>query len=74
MNEIADGTYNVIVVSADETDDDGSRVDIAFVEGAYKGATLTLRSTMSIDRAIVLLGLPATLEVNEGKPRLVNIG
>lgn len=70
MEAISDGTYDVIVVSADEATDGFIAIEIAFVSGAFKGASTTLRSSMSIDRALGMLGLPATLHVEEGRPRI----
>lgn len=71
MEAMSDGTYDVIVVSADEAKNGGISVEIAFTSGAHKGASIALRSSMPIDRAISMLGLPATLHVESGRPRLV---
>ena len=71
MSAIADGTYDVIVVSADEAPDGSIVMEIAFISGANKGSSVTLRSPMPIDRALEVLGLPGTLHVQEGRPRLV---
>ena len=70
MEAIEDGTYDVIVVSADEASDGHIAMEVAFTSGALKGASTTLRASMSISRALAMLGLPATLHVKEGRPRL----
>lgn len=70
MKAVTDGTYDVIVVSADEATEGSVAIEIAFTSGAFKGASTTLRSSMPIDRALGMLGLPATLHVEEGRPRL----
>ncbi len=71
MEDIIDGVYEVIVISADEASEGVTTIDVAFTSGALKGASTTLRSSMPIDRALSMLGLPATLHVEEGRPRLV---
>lgn len=70
MNAIEDGAYDVIVVSVDEASDELIAIEIAFTSGAFKGSSTTLRASMSIDRALGMLGLPVTLRVEEGRPRI----
>lgn len=71
MDRIADGTHDVIVVSVDEGEQGRTTIEIAFTSGVLKGATTALVSSMPIDRALDLLGLPAALVVEQGRPRLV---
>ena len=70
MREIADGTYDCIVVDAELRDDGTSRVEIAITRGALKGETLSLRASQSRRDPIELLGLPATLIVRDGTPSI----
>ena len=70
MEAISDGTYDVIIVSADEAPDGSISMEIAFTSGELKGSTTTLRASMPIDHALSLLALPVKLHVQEGRPRI----
>lgn len=72
---LADGTYDVVVVDANEAEssDDGPAVglELAILAGEHKGEMVRLTAT-GIDRdPLDLLALPATLTVTNGKPCVV---
>jgi hypothetical protein len=71
MGPLPDGTYDVFIVDAEEADDGGVRLDITITTGPQKGEVVSVRATGLADDPINLLGIPATLTVTEGVPRVV---
>ena len=71
MPALPDGRYDVLIVDAEEVDDDSMRVELAMVTGEDKGDVFALRGPRLADDPIELLGLPGTLVVVDGVPRLV---
>ena len=76
MQSLPDGTYSVVVVNASEdTARNGVSLEFVITQGPAKGDVVTVfasETTHSSTRsAIDLLGLPATLEVQNGSPRVV---
>lgn len=77
---LADGTYDVIVVDATEVDDapvegapDGAvtvSLDLAVLAGPAKGEIVSVRATGLDDEPVLLLGIPGTLTVADGVPRV----
>jgi hypothetical protein len=66
-----DGTYDALVVDATTGDDDGGwcRIELTILGGAYKGEVVAVRTAaVDADRALDLLGIPATLVVAGGTP------
>lgn len=70
MEPLADGTYDVIVVDAHEDDDGVAYLDLAMTSGARKGDVVQLTARRLERETMSLLGLPATLHVEHGAPRL----
>ena len=71
MSVLPDGSHDVLVVDAQTEVDDVVHLELAIVAGAHKGEVVMLRAS-GIDRdAIDMLGLPATLIVEDGHPRIV---
>ena len=71
MSVLPDGSHDVLVVDVQTDVDDVARLELAIVAGPHKGEVVMLRAT-GIDRdAIDMLGLPATLIVEDGNPRVV---
>jgi hypothetical protein len=70
MDALDDGTYDVIVVDAHEGADDVVHIDLAITSGARKGEVVQLVAQGLARDATSLLGLPATLRVEDGAPRL----
>jgi len=70
MTEMPDGRYDVFVVDAETIDDRTMRVELAMVTGADKGDVFAIRGPHLADDPVMLLGLPGTLVVTGGVPRL----
>ncbi len=70
MSVLEDGTYDVLVVDA--IDDGGGvvHIEVAVVSGAQKGDVVRLSGLRGKRDPADLLGLPATLRVADGQPRL----
>lgn len=73
---LEDGTYDVIVVDAEEADAEtagsalAARVDVAVLAGAHKGEVLTLTARGLGRDPMDLLAVPGTLVVAGGVPDL----
>ena len=68
-----DGTYDAFIVDARE-DEEISRamhIEVAITSGARKGDVINMRALNMQRDAIALIGMPATLHVVDGQPRLV---
>ena len=71
MPDLADGTYDALVVDATPDDEDGScRVELTLLDGPHKGAVVSVRASGLAEQALDLLGIPATLVVEGGSPRV----
>ena len=70
MSEMADGTYDVFIVDAETIDETTMRVEIAMVSGDDKGDVIAMLGPHLARDPIELLGLPGTLIVRDGVPRL----
>ena len=70
MTEMPDGRYDVFVVDAETIDDATMRVELAMVTGDAKGDVFAIRGPHLADDPMMLLGLPGTLVVTDGVPRL----
>lgn len=68
MTALTDGSYDALVVDATAEPDGSCRVDLTILDGTYKGEVVTLRARGMADRALDLLGIPATLVVEDGAP------
>lgn len=64
---LPDGTYDAIVVDADDAPDGGVTVHLAVLGGAHKGRVVELRSPDG-GEALDLLAVPATITVAGGTP------
>jgi hypothetical protein len=63
-----DGTYEAIVVDAEELDGGAIGIEITIIAGEHKGEMVTVRAE-GLDRdALDLLAVPATLTVADGAP------
>lgn len=63
-----DGSYDALVVDADDTDDGGTRLDLTITGGENKGAVVQVASGTRLGDPIDLLGMPATITVTFGSP------
>lgn len=70
MDAMPDGRYDVFVVDAETIDESTMRVEIAMVSGDDKGNVFAMRGPHLARDPIELLGLPGTLIVRDGVPRL----
>ena len=76
MQFLPDGTYDVIVVDADEADDGDVHLELAITLGPFVGHVISLRGRHVDDRnrsmtrsdPVALLGVPGTLHVRDGVP------
>lgn len=66
---LEDGTYDVLVVDVD-ADDDAIRLDLTVVAGPHKGEVITLGARGLQRDPLDLLGVPGTVTVADGSPRL----
>jgi hypothetical protein len=65
-----DGTYEVIVVDAQERDETAIAIDVAITSGARRGEMVTVLATNIARTATDLLAMPATLIITNGQPHL----
>jgi hypothetical protein len=69
-----DGTYDVVVIDVKISQDDArnafASIDVLITSGSRKGEVLALRMAREDDELLRLLGLPATLSIVDGVPRL----
>lgn len=70
MSALADGRYDVFILDAEILDARTMRVEFAFVSGEEKGDVLAVRGPHLARVATSLIGLPATLLVVDGAPRI----
>jgi hypothetical protein len=77
---LPDGVYDAFVVWIDERDDDMFAVDLTVIAGAHKGDVVCVVAPSDVTRASLhaaphtdaldLVGVPCTLHVVDGAPRL----
>jgi hypothetical protein len=68
---LQDGTYEVIVVDAASSPDDAvAHLEVTVVSGPHKGEVVRLAAQHLSGDPLALLGLPATLTVEQGVPAL----
>lgn len=70
MPAMPDGRYDVFIVDAETIDETTMRVEIAMVTGDDKGDVFAIRGPHLAADPVMLLGLPGTLIVEDGVPRL----
>ena len=67
---LEDGTYDALVFDADEHPDGGIAVELTILAGPHKGEVASIVSHDWAGDALDLLGIPATLTVTDGQPRV----
>lgn len=70
MQPLDDDTYDVFIVDAEEDEENALRLELAVTSGAHKGEVVVVRATSMQRDAIDMIGLPATLTVRDGVPRV----
>ncbi|HVM65261.1 MAG TPA: hypothetical protein VMU14_10395 [Acidimicrobiales bacterium] len=76
MQFLPDGTYDVIVVDAETTEDGDVKIEVTITLGPFVGHVIPLRARHVDDRGrdattsdpIALLGVPGALRVRDGAP------
>ena len=72
MIPLNDGTYSVVVVDvAEQPCNDIVQLELVITSGASKGEVFAVNATRLRRDAIDLLGLPGTLTVDDGVPRVI---
>ena len=66
--QLADGRYDVLVVDA-TADANGFVIELTILSGDHKGAVVGVRAAGLDTDELELLGLPGTLDVENGVPR-----
>lgn len=67
---LPDGTYDAIVVDADDGPDGGVRLELTVLAGEHKGRVLGMSGPAGDLDAVELLGVPATITVEGGSPKV----
>jgi hypothetical protein len=67
---LADGLYDAFIVWAEERDDRTIALDLTITTGERKGDVVSVRATDAPHDAIALVGMPCTLQVSSGQPRI----
>ena len=67
---LPDGTYDAFVVDASVVDT-RTTLELTIVAGEHKGEVLTVHATALGRDELDLLGMPATLTVEDGAPTVV---
>lgn len=68
---LPDGSYDAFIVWSEARDDGRVALDLTITVGAHKGEVLTVIGPAGAD-PIALVGLPCTLVVEEGIPRIAS--
>ncbi len=76
MSTLPDGSYDVIVVDADTTDDGDVHIEVTITLGLFIGHVVALRGrhvegrspSNAVADPIMLLGVPGTMRVRDGVP------
>jgi hypothetical protein len=71
MSELSDGSHDVVVVDAREDEDGVVHLELAVTSGAHKGDVVHVAARSFARDALDVMGLPATIHVHEGVPRVV---
>ncbi len=70
---LPDGTYDVFVVNADDLPTDGGRntaLELTVVSGTHRGGTMALTAPLWLGEPVDLIGMPATLTITDGCPKV----
>jgi len=70
MQPLEPGTYEGLVVDADEHPEGGVAFEIAITTGDHKGDTVHIRGPRTRQEPLEVLGLPVTLDVTEEGVRI----
>lgn len=65
---LTDGTYDVFVVDADRGEGDQWHLELTVLAGAHKGEMVSVLAAGLAGDEFDLMGMPGTLEVENGEP------
>jgi hypothetical protein len=68
---LEDGTYDAVIVDAEERDDGALHLELTIVAGDRKGDVVAVTARGLGRDALDVLGLPVTVTVEDGAPRVV---
>ena len=71
MTELSDGRYEIFIIDAEFLDEETMRLEVTMISGDERGAVVALRGPHLARDPLSLLGLPATLYIERGVPRVV---
>jgi hypothetical protein len=67
---LEDGTYDAVVFDVADADDGATVVSLTIASGPHRGEVVDLRASNLAGDPVDLLGIPATITVVEGQPRV----
>jgi hypothetical protein len=67
---LEDGTYDAVVFDIEEGDAGATLISFTIASGPHRGDVVALRSQHIAGDPIELLGIPATITVESGQPRV----
>ena len=70
MDALPDGNYDVFVIDAEEIDDENVRLELTITSGEHKGEVVAVRASHLEGDPVLMMGLPGTMRVVEGEPRV----
>lgn len=70
MDALPDDDYSIFVIDAEETDDGMIRLEITITAGEHKGEVVAVRAAHLTGDPILMMGMPGTLHVVDGVPRV----
>jgi multidrug efflux pump subunit AcrA (membrane-fusion protein) len=70
MDSLPDGEYSVFVIDAELLDDGTTRLEITITVGEHKGEVVAVRASHLTGDPVMMMGLPGTLRVVDGVPRV----
>lgn len=71
INALADGCYSVIVIDARVDDTGDAHFELTITSGENKGDVVRVRTRFDKRDVLDMLGLPASLKVIHGEPRVL---
>jgi hypothetical protein len=67
---LSDGSYDAFILDA-SADGEAMFLELTVIAGEHKGEVVSVRATGLADSEIDLLGMPATIVVEGGEPRVI---
>lgn len=77
VGPLPDGTYDVFIIDTEVVPDrrkpgtSALQLDLTVIAGEFKGEVLTLSSANLANDAIDMIGMPATMTIDGGRPNLI---